>query len=224
MSDSALQADNALKTGAKSEPPPPTAWAQWKSCRAKTCCTRGARDVNGADIVRISRTLALEPWHFTQTSPAAADDPAGIILEGGRRRVNLALANAAHGCVFLIRTVSGAASCGIGDVAPVSCRVFPANPAGGSDAAAPDPPAARVDHGCQCRQWTSEDVDAETTREPLSRWAADRAHWVELIRRWNAQSTANPSQCRTVEDFQRYLLEAQGAREAGVAWPEEVRA
>ncbi|MGW1561916.1 hypothetical protein ACWCQ1_36090 [Streptomyces sp. NPDC002144] len=35
--------------------------------------------VTGADIVRVSPPLALEPWHLTQTAPAAAD-------AGGRAR------------------------------------------------------------------------------------------------------------------------------------------
>src|SRR5262245_8697908 len=153
---------------------PPPSWAHWKSCREKTCCTRGARHVNGADIVRISRTLALEPWHFTQTSPAAADDPAGIILAGGRRRVNLTLANAGHGCVFLIRTISGAACCGIGDLAPVSCRAFPADPTTSVE----DETAVRADHGCDCREWTKTDLDQTHTDELRQEWAADHAHWL----------------------------------------------
>ncbi|MFF3244652.1 hypothetical protein ACFYWY_13155 [Streptomyces sp. NPDC002870] len=93
---------------------------------------RRARYVTGADIVRISRAPALEPWHFTATAPAAAGDPTGIVLAEGRRRVSLRLANASAGCVFLIRTASGSGHCGLGDLAPVSCRIFPVEPGEGT--------------------------------------------------------------------------------------------
>jgi hypothetical protein len=194
----------------------PSAQAEWQSCRAKTRCARGARYVTGADIVRISRTLALEPWHFTQTAPAAADDPTGIILDGGRRHVSLKLANAVHGCVFLVKTPSGAGRCGLGELAPISCRTFPADATAGV-------PATRTEPGCDCREWKQEDLDQEELAEALRTWAADRDHWCEVVARWNALA-AKTGAMFGIEDFQRYLLEAQGARETGAAWPEEVKA
>jgi len=172
---------------------------------------RGARYVTGADIVRIARTLALEPWHFTQTAPAAADDPTGIVVDEGRRRVNLRLANAAHGCVFLVRTLSGVGRCGLGDLAPAACRVFPADPAADAPAALREP-----------KDSAEPELDQQLA-EALRGWAADRDHWYEVIARWNAQA-ANSGGTYGLEDFQRYLLEAQAAREAGAEWPEEVAA
>ncbi|MFF3243776.1 hypothetical protein ACFYWY_08580 [Streptomyces sp. NPDC002870] len=197
-------------------PNSPSARAEWLSCRATMRCTRGARHVTGADIVRISRTLALEPWHFTQTAPAAADDPTGIVIDEGRRRVNLRLANAAGGCVFSIRTSSGAGRCGLGDLAPVTCRVFPADPARGSA------PTQRQ-RGCECQEWTEKDLDEEKLTDGVSVWASDRDHWFEVVKRWNALAEESDS-ALGIEDFQRYLLEAQTAREAGAPWPEEVAA
>jgi hypothetical protein len=186
--------------------------AEWQSCRAETRCARGARYVTGADMVRISQTLALEPWHFTQTAPAAADDPTGIVVDEGRRRVNLRLANAAHGCVFLVRTLNGVGRCGLGELAPVSCRVFPVDPKAGAPAAGQAPTES-----------VQQKVGDEQLAEALRGWAADRDHWLEAIARWNAQA-ANSHGTYSVEDFQRYLLEAHNARERGAAWPEEVAA
>ena len=191
--------------------------ARWLACRAKSCCSRGAKNVTGADIVRIARTLALEPWHFTQTAPAAADDPAGIVLDAGRRRVTLTLANAVQGCVFLLRTGGGGSCCGLGDFAPVSCQVFPADPT-------VDEPAVRADAGFQCREWTNDDLDRDVVAESSRTWTADQAHWHEVVRRWNVLAANTRAGPPDIEDFQRYLLEAQAAREIGAAWPEEVRA
>ncbi len=220
--------------------------AAWQACRVQNCCASGASRVTGADIVRISRTLAVEPWLFTQTAPAAVDDPGGIVLDKGRRRVTLTLANAAHGCVFLLRTASGASCCGLGDLAPVSCRLFPADPttsdartagpASGDPATADrasgdaltagpasgDPatgdPVAGHPSGCRCGERTEPDLD------DLRGWAADQAHWHETVARWNRQFPDISAAATNAEDFQRYLLEAQAAREAGADWPEEVSA
>lgn len=203
--DEALIADNS-----------PSARAEWESSRASNRCTRGARYVTGADIVRISRTLALEPWHFTETAPAAAEDATGIVFDEGRRRVSLRLANAAHGCVFLVRTLSGVSRCGLGDCAPISCRVFPADVAAGTPAIRPEP-------GGGGREWKLEDLDEEALTEALRTWVTDRDHWYEVVARWNALA-ADSGSGLGIEDFQRYLLEAQYAREAGAAWPEDVAA
>jgi Fe-S-cluster containining protein len=200
------------------EQPTPAARPEWHSCRAKACCSRGARDVNGADIVRISRGLAMEPWHFTQTVPAASDDAAGIVVDRGRRRVGLTLATAAQGCVFLVRSLSGAACCGIGDLAPTSCRAFPADLAASTAAQAP---VERRDTGCVCREWTESDLSPEDLAEPMQTWASHRAHWLALIARWNAASAKADG--TSIEDFQRYVLEADESRSAGLPWPEDVR-
>ncbi|GAA3637781.1 hypothetical protein GCM10022420_008810 [Streptomyces iranensis] len=186
----------------------------WQSSRAKTLCRRGPRYVTGADLVRIARTLALEPWHFTQTAPAAADDPTGVVLDNARRRVTLRVANAAHGCVFHIRTLQGTGRCGLGDLAPASCRMFPALPGKGATRTGGE----AVE---EVRGGTGPRLDEEQLAEAERQWAADRDHWFELIARWNAlaEKAETPPD---VEDFQRYLLEAQTSREAGTPWPEDV--
>ncbi|WP_345579197.1 hypothetical protein [Streptomyces prasinosporus] len=80
--------------------------AAWRASRTEALCTRGARFVTGADLVRVARAPAPEPWHATQTAPAAADDPTGIVTDGGRRRVNPGPADGPRGCL-LPRTSGG---------------------------------------------------------------------------------------------------------------------
>ena len=55
-------------------------------------------------------------------------------------------------------------------------------------------------------------------------WAGDRTYWHETIRRWNRRSGRYGDDPLTVEDFQRYVLEVEAARQAGTTWPEEVSA
>ncbi|MDH6628270.1 hypothetical protein M2271_006102 [Streptomyces sp. LBL] len=219
----------------------PGARAEWHASRTEKLCTRGSRFVTGADIVRISRTLALEPWHLTQTAPAAADDPTGIVTEGSRRRVNLRLANGRYGCLFLLRTAGGLGRCGLGDLAPASCRAFPAK-LGERAPAAPSGPEDKSEGTAEGKsegtaaegksegtaegkseQLTMDGLDVEMLAEVERGWIEDRDHWFEVVKRWNAQSDEYPSGDEAdIHVFQRYLLEAHAAREAGTSWPGEV--
>jgi hypothetical protein len=169
----------------------------WRACRADSWCTRGPVDVTGPDIVRIARTLAVEPWQFTATAPAAVDDPAGIRLSAGRRRVTLTLANTAHGCVFLLRAAGGTGVCGLGKVAPAACTVHPADPAAGV------PAVVREPGGCDN---AAGHLDGRELDEAVLGWTGDRARWHEIVARWNAIPVAETG-AATIEDFQRYLLE-----------------
>ncbi|MFF4172325.1 YkgJ family cysteine cluster protein [Streptomyces sp. NPDC001744] len=194
----------------------------WQSSRAKGLCYRGPRLVTGADIVRIARTLALEPAHFVQTAPAAADDPTGVVLDNARRRVNIRIANAAHGCVFHVRTLEGSGRCGLGEQAPLTCRMYPVVPRTDGGAGPPDAetaPRGNADDGGPGRP--GRPLDAEGLAWAERRWAADRDHWFEIVAHWNdlPKDVEDPP---GAEDFQRYLLEAHAAREAGLPWPGEV--
>ncbi|WAX77843.1 hypothetical protein [Streptomyces sp. KMM 9044] len=205
----------------------PRTRAEWHAARTENLCTRGARFVTGSDIARTARALALEPRHVTQTAPEAADDPAGILTAGGRRRVDLRLANGSHGCVFLPRTSGGLGRCGLGDLAPVSCRAYPARL---GDRTAPAPAADTEQTGATPsggpRRWTEKDLGQKPLTEVRNDWTADRDHWFEVVKRWNALAAeyegAKPADGEPgIRDFQHYLLEAYAAREAGTAWPGE---
>jgi hypothetical protein len=190
-----------------------SARAEWLSRRADTYCIHGPDVVNGADLVRIARTLAVEPRRFTQTAPALPDDPAGIVLDMGRRRVRLGVATAAHGCLFLIRAMGGSGRCGLGDLAPLCCRMFPADPASDTPEPAGEPSTDAAGG-----------LSAEKLADLRRAWASDRDRWYETVRRWNQRNGQDGKHALDAEDFQRYLLEAEFAREAGADWPEEVTA
>jgi hypothetical protein len=100
--------------------------------------------------------------------------------------------------------------------------VFPADPAASTAVDAPAP-VERQDTGCVCREWTASDLSHDDLAELLRAWAVDRAHWHQLITRWNARAGAEKADAMTVEDFQRYVLEADDSRAASTPWPEDVR-
>ena len=200
----------------------PIARLMWLSRRADTHCVRGPRDVTGADIVRVAKALAIEPRHFTQEAPAAVDDPAGIVLDNGRRRVMLTMANAAQGCVFLLRVAGGEGRCGLGDLAPLACHIFPLDPR-----SAPGGPAGADDEAAEIGPVGPDlavppDLTPAQVAEVQRTWADDQAHWHEAVGRWNRGAGRPDDKPLGSWDFQRYLLEAQAARAAGRDWPEEV--
>ena len=176
----------------------------WLSCRAKACCARGA-DVTDADIARIATGLALDPINVVATEPAVDGDPVAVAL-GPTRRVRLHLVTTTTGCVFLLRTRSGAGRCGLGDLAPAACRIFPADPC------RPEP-AVRPEPGCTCRRWTETDVaDA-----PVVRANQELTAWRELIARWNAYAV-EVAEGLELDDFLRYVLHVRAELDGGAAW------
>ena len=172
----------------------PRAYARL-SCGAKTCCAAGTR-VTGADVVRISRALALEPWDFVEVS--VHDGVTDVLLRPGK-----------HGCVFLLRTTTGAARCGLGDLAPTGCRVFPAD-------TATETPTLRAEVGCACRAWRPGDLEPELADE-LSVAAAEEWQWQRLRTAW--RDYAGGTEIETgAQDLLRYVLDVYAELDAGADW------
>jgi hypothetical protein len=184
----------------------------WLSCAAKSCCEREVV-VTAADIVRIARGLAVDPWHFVASAPATEDDPGGLVLDQSGDRRRPVLMKSVVGCVFLIRTSSGAGRCGLGDLAPVSCRIFPADPAAAKV-------TVRADPGCVCRDWTDDDLEAVELTGPLSMARLEGGRSDELIAKWNtyAATRGEAEPKPDLEDFLRYVLTAQTILDSGGDW------
>ena len=173
----------------------------WLSCREKACCRRGA-DITDADIARIAAGLGVEASHLVTPEDAGDEDPAAIALGPGPR-VKLRLTTTARGCVFLVRTRSGAGRCGLGDLAPAACRIFPADPA------RPDP-GVRPEPGCECRSWTDTDLDGDELATPVRAAHDELIGWHDRIARWNADNAGADG--LDLADFLRHLRDRGTAR------------
>ena len=183
----------------------------WLSCAAKRCCEIGKVEVTTGDVVRIARALAIEPWTFVELTPTA-DGAAGVELDQSGPQHRLVLATGAAGCVFLIRTSSGAGRCGLGDLAPAACRMFPADPTAADV-------TVRTSPGCVCREWTDRDLDGEELTDTSAAARSDRAASRVLVERWNAYvRQAGPEAGIRSGDFLRYALEAQTMLDYGGRW------
>ena len=172
------------------------------SCRVKACCSRGA-EVTGADLVRIAKGLAVEPWHLVESLPAGDDDPTAISLGPGRQ-VRLRLPTTTSGCAFLWRTKFGAGRCGLGDLAPAACQVFPAEPRRAA-------PCVRSEPGCVCRQWTDDDLDPDELEEPVRAAHQELVEWYDAVSRWNAGQRQEDRDVELSEFLSRVMQPEQEA-------------
>jgi hypothetical protein len=82
------------------------------------------------ELALIARTLALRPMAFLAvTRSGSADESTRPTLDLGGAQVGLALARPRGRCVFLLELASRPL-CGLGALAPASCRWAPSAPVG----------------------------------------------------------------------------------------------
>jgi len=85
-----------------------------RGCTTRECCTRPV-EISIAELGSIARTLELPPTLFVELS----SDPANPTLRLVRR---------AGTCVFLLHLATHKRLCGLGPLAPLACRRYPAEP------------------------------------------------------------------------------------------------
>lgn len=154
-----------------------------RACRTRDCC-RSEVALSGDDVVRIARTLQVIPDHFVALVPVAdarARVAEGILLGRGREPYRLVLrrretepGRGDQVCTFLLELRDGRRLCGLAELAPAACRLFPRDADGGLHAGP----------GCW-RAWT----EAEAPRAPAVEAAAvaERARWHAVIAAWNVR-------------------------------------
>ncbi len=185
----------------------PSRVSHWLHCSRKDCCSYSRIFVTGSDVVRIARSLSLEPWRFTVPIRAPDDADDGFILDASGARFRLALARrAAAGspnggtCAFLL-PLAGGARCGLGPLRPDACRLFPLH--------VEDEAIGIEPTGCTC-DWADEAPDGDAPAALESSRKA-RAQYAGLVARWNAFVRSQPEAVSLeARDFARFLLDAYG--------------
>jgi Fe-S-cluster containining protein len=85
-----------------------------RSCTTRDCCTRPI-EITIAELGSIARTLELPPTLFVELSGDSADPTLRLVRRDGN-------------CVFLLHLATHKRVCGLGSLAPLACRRFPAEP------------------------------------------------------------------------------------------------
>jgi hypothetical protein len=190
----------------------------WLSCAAKTCCYTAAVIPTGTDVHRIARALDLPPPSFLVYFETSVPRRDAFALDRSARRFRWMLAknpalslDGRPGCGFLLRTRTGEHRCGLGDLRPVGCRVFPAMLRDGIVSVQPSP-------GCTCRPWSLADLDTAAERPGLEAGEADGERYGEVVSRWNeAVEREGAGRPRRFDEYCDYVLDAYDLMEAGAA-------
>jgi hypothetical protein len=154
-----------------------------RACKTRDCC-RSEVGLSGADVVRIARALQVNPDHFAVLIAArGGEGRADELVRLGRRhephRLVLRRRETEPGrgdeaCTFLLELRSGRRLCGLAELAPAACRLFPRDPDGGLHAGP----------GCW-RAWTEEEAPRDEAATTAA--VAERTRWHAVVAAWNAR-------------------------------------
>lgn len=185
----------------------------WLRCREKQCCFGAMVVPTGQDVWRIARRWDAPPWSFLVYFETQVPRRDAFALDHSARRFRLALAKnpeirqgGAAGCAFLVRTRTGEHRCGLGELRPMGCRVFPLESSEGMV-------GVQANHGCSCRVWSLADVDTLTERPLLEQRLAESEAYCAAVARWNVEVAALPEAgARSFPEYCEYLLEVYDSR------------
>jgi Fe-S-cluster containining protein len=180
----------------------------WLRCREKQCCFGTVVVPTGRDVWRISRRWGAPPWSFLVYFETRVPRRDAFALDRSSRRFRLALAKHPEfrrddrpGCAFLVRTRTGEHRCGLGELRPSGCRVFPLESREGVV-------GVQANHGCSCRAWSLADIDTSTERPLLEQRLAESEAYCAAVARWNVEVAALPEEeARHFPEYCEYLLE-----------------
>jgi Fe-S-cluster containining protein len=174
------------------------------ACRDKTCCSYYTVTVTGGDLLRIARSMQLAATDFLTACRVADEGPGTFLLDPQGSRYALTLARrpfpdpSAAPCVFLLRTNDRHSLCGLGDLRPVQCRVFPSYLADDFVSLVNEPP------GC-VRTWSYGDVDLEEERHRIVQARAEEAEHNAAVDEWNHRVRGDGGE-RSFEEFCTFLV------------------
>lgn len=174
------------------------------TCRDKVCCSYYTISVTAQDLSRIARALQLAPADFLTYYPVPEPEKGAFLLhpEGPWHVLTLARRplpqETVSPCFFLVRTNDHQARCGLGDLKPGQCRVFPAGLADGFVYLVSEPA------GCN-RTWSHGDIDLEEERRRLEEFHREEAEYHRLVAEWNGRVRQGGRE-RSGEEFCAFLV------------------
>ncbi len=157
------------------------------TCPTARCCTSFDPELTSADVARLVAQLGLAPEHFATLAPVRADaiGPDGVRLGGPEtRELRLARTPAPKGeggarrCVFLLHLGPGLNRCGVHEVRPALCRLYP------SDATRFGVMVGTPLEICPPGAWSPERVDLRPLRAAHAAAALERARWRVFLEVW----------------------------------------
>jgi hypothetical protein len=181
--------------------------ATWLACKAKTCCYTAFVVPSGRDVWRISRALDAPPWTYLVYFSAPRPRRDAFRLDQSGRRYCLLFAKQASRrtktpkpCIFLMRSRDGVHRCGLGDLRPLGCKVFPAELVDGVV-------CVQSTTGCTCRPWALTDMEIAEELPLLDARQREAEEYFAVVADWNARvATAPAGASFTFVDYCRHVL------------------
>lgn len=181
------------------------------SCREKVCCSYYTVSLTGRDVWRIVKAMHLGPADFLRYYETPEPGPGRFLLSPrgsygvlvlSKRELPPALPSS---CVFLLRTNSGHAVCGLGNLRPGQCRSYPTALRNGEVVLIP------TGEGC-VRSWSPEEFEFGRERGTLLDLEAEAREYHGIVDRWNHR-VCETGLDRSFDDFMAYLLNQYSALE-----------
>lgn len=157
------------------------------ACRTRECCSHFLIELTGADLQKISRTLRVAPAQFAEAVPYDKGNPKlGFTLAQGGERLHMVLKKQPvrvklKPCVFLLTLKGGRKLCGLGDLRPDQCQMFPVLQVSGIHVTAP---ALYNGPGCW-RTWHLGELNIAAETERLTAQQRAIAEYSAHITAWN---------------------------------------
>lgn len=170
-----------------------------QNCEPRSCCYHYRVHLTGDDLFRIASLLDLAPEQFVTWVETPSDDPEGFALDASGDRYALVLAKSSDprrfgGCVFLVRSNDGAHRCGLDDLKPSQCALYPAYVHEGMVRVINNPA------GCW-RTWSVAELDVATEHQRADYYAEQKVQYQHCIKAWNERVTNYPNRQFEFREF-----------------------
>lgn len=173
------------------------------SCRQRTCCYYYRVNVTGYDVWRVSKMLDIPSWGYVTYTDAEPDREEAFILDQSGTRYELVLMKTTDprrfsACVFLLKTNDGEHRCGIGDLRPDQCRIYPVY--------FKDEVAGVINdtEGCS-RVWCIAEIDIDAERKNTMIYNQRKLEYLEVVSQWNQWVWSNKEREFNFYEFCNYL-------------------
>ena len=200
-------------SGALAASQPEQKHAICSGCRVRTCCYHYRVTITGFDLWRIAHTLDVPAEQFVSYAPAEPGNEGAFRLAPGGEGYELVLSKTADprrhaGCVFLVKTRGGIHRCGLGDLQPDACAIYPAYvQEDGLLRVVNDPEAC-------WRSWSAPELDAEVERRRFETHAQNQSEYAAIVEAWNERVIGGDREYG-ISDFLGYIENQYAARHAG---------
>jgi Fe-S-cluster containining protein len=159
--------------------------------------------MTGYDVWQIAKTLDLTSSRFVTYAKASQSNDETFVLDQSGERYELVLQKTTDkrrygGCTFLVSTNDGAHRCGLGELRPCQCTIYPAYCEDGIVHVINDP------QGCW-RVWSVCDLEIEEEYQRSQEYESQKMEYQKVLASWNQRVWSKTNRQFSFSDFCNHL-------------------